>query len=297
VRPLTQSEERVALSDIHDVQLDDFSEPSATEVPYDELPPFPAPLSTPPVKRKSDPSPKATVTEPEEIDDSDDEIEDEADDSGASETPEQELARLREEMQKAQERIKAVEDYEKRVAQQQRQAQDEQVQRYWNTAHQQAERWFAAQKERIYREAEDAIAPAAYIRQQVAVLDQQRAQWFSEFIANREAAIQQEAIRVAYPSWVAEVADYYELSDEEYEELFDYHQDEVIREAEKMKRRRTQAAERAKAEQQKRRKEKREALRESMPSGTGESGRGLVGDPNTPKDSDEYYHSIPWERR
>lgn len=108
------------------------------------------------------------------------------------------------------------------LQQQQQAARQQQAYQYWEGSRQQAEASFAAQERAIYQEAESAYDAAAYIKAKMSTLNQQREAWRTQYHSAREASLRQAAERMAVPSYAAEVASHYGLSDNDLGELMQF---------------------------------------------------------------------------
>lgn len=108
------------------------------------------------------------------------------------------------------------------LQQQQQAAQQQAAYQYWEGSRQQAEAAFAAQERAIYQEAESAYDAAAYIKDKMSALNHQRDAWRTQYHSAREASLRQAAERMAVPSYAAEVASHFGLSDGDLDELMQF---------------------------------------------------------------------------
>ncbi len=231
--------------------------------------------------------------EPDEEDESpDDEPDQEQPEDGDEADPKSEVARLKEALKAAEERAQQAAEYEQQWAEYQRVQQQQAAEAYWQNAQSQAENWFVERERAIYQEAEGAMAPVAYVQQQMEMLNRQRTQWFQQFHAQREQSLWQFAMQQALPNYAAEVADHYHLPRERVAELLTYPAELIPREAERMARERDDAArEKRKARQAAAARKKKElAANSTFPGG------GQGGSQDFELGSEDHYHSIAWER-
>lgn len=272
---------------------------------YLNLPPMTPGGVTPPepsVEPKAPPLPADAVVDEDEFDDVDevgedespdeDEVSDESGD-GVKDDADNEVAVLREKLRAAEERAQQAAEWERHWAEQQRIQQQQQAEQYWSNAEAEAEHWFRAREAAIYKEAEDAVAPIAYVQQQMGALNQQRVQWFRQFNHQKEQAYWQYSMQQALPRYAQEVAEYHGLSRDAVQELLMYPADLIPREAERMAREKQERANLKRAATQAARKAKNRELSNGNVL-TGGGGKAPAVD--VPLDSDEFYNSIPWQR-
>lgn len=126
------------------------------------------------------------------------------------------------------------------LQQQQRQAQQQQAYQYWEGSRQQADAAFAAQEKKIYQDAESAYDATAYIKEKMAVLNQQKDQWRTQYYAAREASLRQAAERMAVPSYAQELSSHYQLTPEATKELLTFPPEMMAKVADIMARTSTQ---------------------------------------------------------
>lgn len=261
-------------------------------VPSPAAPPLPAAINVG-VDPEPDEPDVPDADDDEDLPDGDDDSGDDEEpgDPSAAQTPD-EVAALKARIAQLEARARQAEEYEAHLAAEQAAAQQANNEAYWENAFAQGRRWYADQKARVYANADDAIAPVAYIRQQMEIVDDQYTRWLDETHAAREYAYYQVAVQEALPNWVAEVAAYYGLPRDVVPELLTYPPDIIPREAERMKQRRDadkaakrKATQRIKAEQ-------RKALEQNSVF----TGSGRTVGVDIEAGSDEQYMTIPWER-
>lgn len=276
---------------------------------YDDLPPMTpggtlfdesgAPdvsaLPVEPTARADDDAPELDdlSAEPDDLDDEpDDETDQEQPEDGDDAAPKDEVQKLREQLRAAEERAEQAAEYEQQWAEYQRVQQQQAAEAYWQNAQQQAESWFQQREAAIYQEAQDAIAPVAYVQQQMGMLNQQRVQWFQHFHAQREQSLWQFAMQQALPNYAAEVAEHFHLSRDRIAELLTYPPDLIPREAERMARERDELARKERKRRQDSAKRKKAQLaREATFPGGGQGGR-----TDFELGSEDHYNSMGWER-
>jgi hypothetical protein len=231
----------------------------------------------------------------DEPDDSDESLEDESQptDTDASDgSPEARVAKLEAELEAAKARVQALQEWEEYAPESQRVQQEQQAKAYWETAEKQAENWYRARSAQIFQEAENAMAPVAYLREQMGVLDNQWRQWLNHFHSQREQAYWDFAMQQSMPNMAAEVVEQHGLGRDAIPELMQYPMELWDREAAKMKQARDREAKLKRAATQAKRKAEKD-LRMQNGTFTGEGGAG--GNKELALDSDEYYMSIPWQ--
>ncbi len=234
------------------------------------------------------------LDEPEGADDEPDDGIDQAEptEEGDEAAPVDEVAQLREKLAQAEAKAKQAAEYEQQWAEYQRVQQQQAAEQYWQNAQLQAEQWFVSREKAIYQEAENAIAPVAYVQQQMQQLNAQRTQWFQQFHAQREQSLWQFAMQQALPNYAQEVADHYHLSKERVAELLTYPPDLIPREAERMARERDE-------QQRKERKRRQDAAKRAKAKLAREAtfpGGGQGGTAEIELGSDDHYNALPWER-
>lgn len=234
-----------------------------------------------------------SLAEPDDLDEQpEDETGQEQPEDGEDADPKSEVQRLKEALKAAEERAQQASEYEQQWAEYQRVQQQQAAEAYWQNAQSQAEQWFGQREAAIYQEAEDAIAPVAYVQQQMGMLNQQRVQWFQQFHAQREQSLWQFAMQQALPNYAAEVADHYHLPRERVAELMSYPPDLIPREAERMARERDDAA----RKERKRRQDAAKRKKAELAANATFPGGGQGGKTDFELGSEEHYHSIGWER-
>jgi hypothetical protein len=239
------------------------------------------------------PEPDESLDAPDDMDDApDDETDQEQPTDDDDVDPNDEVAQLRKKLQDAEARAEQASQYEAQWAEYQRVQQQQAAEAYWHNAQSQAENWFQQRESAIYKEAEDAIAPVAYVQQQMGMLNQQRVQWFQQFHAQREQSLWQFAMQQALPNYAAEVADHYHLPRERVAELLTYPPDLIPREAERMARERDEAA----RKDRKRRQEAAKKKKAELSANSTFPGGGQGGTQDFELGSEDHYHSIAWER-
>lgn len=257
-----------------------------------EPPPLPA-VSPPdvPDEDELDDEPDGADAPDDAGDAPDDDDDSESDD--AESTEKDDVKALKKKIAELEERAAAAEDYERQYAEQQRAAQQANAEQYWENAYLEAENWFRTRQQAIYAEADDAIAPVAYVQQQMDILSKQWTGWLRDFHALREQAAWQFAMQQALPNYAGQVADHYGLPRDAVPELLTYPHELIPREAQRMKRERDERAkERRKATQAERKRQREQVYGNAVFPGSG----GPVPKDKVEMGGDDHYLSIPWTR-
>jgi hypothetical protein len=108
------------------------------------------------------------------------------------------------------------------LQQQQMQAQQAQAYEYWEGSRQRAEAAFAAQERQIYQDAQQAYDATEYIKDKMSSLNAQRDAWRTQYYAAREQTLRQAAERMAVPNYAAEIANQYNLTEQDVSELMQF---------------------------------------------------------------------------
>lgn len=231
----------------------------------------------------------------DEPDDSDESLEasaDVPDEDAPDGSPEARIAKLEAELKAAREEAQSLKEWEEYAAEWQRTQQEQHAKNYWANAEAEAQRWYQSRKAQIFREAEDAVAPIAYLNQQMGMLDSQWRQWLDYFHSQREQAYYEFAVQQSMPNMAADVAEAYGLGKDAINDIMQYPMELWDREAARMKRERDANAKLKKQATQAARKAEREKL---LRSGTFTGDGGAGGKVDAELGSEDHYMSIPWQ--
>jgi uncharacterized protein (DUF3084 family) len=192
------------------------------------------------------------------------------------------------------ERAQRADELEREFAQQKASRQEAEAVAYWDDRLDKANKAFAAREEVIYQNAEQSLNGIAYLRTEMAKLNNEANAWYGQYRDNREQALWQFAHAQAIPQHAARVADHYKLPQEAVNELLDYPPDQMEREAQKMRKRLIKERTTQKQIDQLRRKEAaRKIAAATVAPG---SGRGASGAALSEMSFEDGYASIPWSR-
>lgn len=122
------------------------------------------------------------------------------------------------------------------MAQQEQAMRQQQAAQWWQQQEAQASNYFAAREQQIYAQAQQQYDAPAYIRQEMARLNQQRSAWEAQYRQTREAAVWQFAAQAYVPQYAHEVADHYGLDQQARSELLAYAPDQMPRAAQMLAR-------------------------------------------------------------
>jgi hypothetical protein len=269
---------------------------------YQSLPAFDAPDGAPPAA----PSPAAPPLPTDDALDAEDDgsldlsgpdVESEGDDEGVAvseDGSEDEEAEPEDDRDWLIERAQKADEYERYLAQQQSQRQEQEAVQYWDKRLAEANDFFARREAVIYQNAENNLNPVAYIKAEITNLNNEANAWYGQYRDNREQALWQFAHQQAIPAHAARVVDHYKLPKETVEELLDYPPEMMEREAQKIRARLITERKRQRTIDQLKRKEAaRKIAAQTVAPG---SGRAAGGRGDSAPSFEEGYASIPWSR-
>jgi hypothetical protein len=192
------------------------------------------------------------------------------------------------------ERAQRADELEAWKAQQEAGRKEAEAVAYWDDRLAKANAAFAAREEVIYQNAEQSLNGIAYLRTEMAKLNNEANAWYGQYRDNREQALWQFAHAQAIPQHAARVAEHYKLPKEVVNDLLEYPPEMMEREAQKIRRNLINERNAQKKIDQLRRKEAaRKIAASTVAPGSGRAGGGKA---FSEMSVEEGNSSIPWTR-
>lgn len=189
------------------------------------------------------------------------------------------------------ERAKKADEYERFLAQQEQKRRESEATAWWDNRLEEANRFFKAEEQAIYDNADSSLNPVAYIREEITKLNRKAMSWYGEYRDNRERALWDFANQQNLPNLAAQVVEHYKLPKEAVRELLEYAPEQMEREAQKMRSRLIKERKQQKQiDQLKRKTANRKIAATPLTTGTGRTrvkGWEQMND-------DERYFAEPW---
>lgn len=133
------------------------------------------------------------------------------------------------------ERAKKADEYERFLAQQERERRESEAVAWWDKRLAEANSFFKAEEQAIYDNADSSLNPVGYLREELTKLNRKAMAWYGEYRDNRERALWDFANQQQLPNLAARVVEHYKLPKEAVKELLEYAPEQMEREAQKMR--------------------------------------------------------------
>lgn len=161
-------------------------------------------------------------------------------------------------------------DLQRQLQQFEQQQQQAKNKAYWEDIEGQASDYFEWKADQIDEEKHKYLDPDAYAREQNRILKNDIRTWYKDFFASIDQARQKQNLERMRPVYIARLATHYELTTQQAQELSEYPDNLVQREAQKMYQRNQERARNTNTKTQKKRSTaKTELLGKVPPSGSG----------------------------